>query len=134
MADERDGEILAAYKARSGVGGNLEIDFDSYIRMAPAFTKKWLHVDAYLFADAGIMELSRYALPDFTVLTPTTIWGDVRADAGLGLAFTVKSWGVFEKAKPLTLRIDFPLFINRPPYANPQYATFRYVIGINRSF
>ncbi len=134
MADERGGEVLAAYKGRSGVGGNLEIDFDNYIHLTPKITKSWLHVDAYLFGDAGIMELSRYTLPDYTVLTPTTMWSDLRVDAGLGLAFTIKNFGVFEKAKPLTLRVDFPVFVNRPPYANPQYADFRYVIGINRSF
>ena len=134
VADERDGEILAGYKGRSGAAGNIELDFDNYIRFAPSLTRKWLHVDAYLFADAGLIELSRYTLPDYTVLTPTTMWSDLRVDAGLGLAFTIKSWGVFEKAKPLTLRVDFPLFINRPPYANPQYSNFRWVVGVNRSF
>jgi len=44
------------------------------------------------------------------------------------------NYAVNEKAKPLTLRFDLPVFINRPPYANPQYATFRYVVGINRTF
>lgn len=134
LADERNGEVLAGYKARSGAGANIEVDFDNYILLKPRVTQKWLHVDAYLFADAGITELSRYSLPDYTVLTPTTMWSDLRADAGVGLAFTIKNWGIFEKAKPLTIRFDMPLLINRPPYANPQYATFRYVIGINRSF
>ena len=62
------------------------------------------------------------------------MWSDVRVDAGLGAAFTIKNWGVFEKAKPLTLRIDFPFFINRAPYSNAQYITYRYVVGVNRAF
>lgn len=134
IADERDGEILSGYKGRSGVAANVEIDFDNYIRLSPRLTRKWLHVDAYLFADAGLIELSSYSLPDYTLQTPTTKWSDLRADAGLGFAFTIKNWGVFEKAKPLTLRVDFPFLINRAPYANPQYAAFRWLVGINRSF
>jgi len=62
------------------------------------------------------------------------MWSDFRMDAGLGLAFTVKKWGIFEKAKPLTVRFDMPLFLNRPPYGNPQYFDFRYVLGIERAF
>jgi aminopeptidase N len=58
----------------------------------------------------------------------------VHVDAGVGFAFTIKNWGVFEKAKPLTFRVDFPVFLNRPPYSNDQYATLRYVIGVNRAF
>ena len=133
-ADERDGESLVSYKARSGASFNAELDFDELIGLKPRYTRGWLHVDAYLFADAGIMELSRYILPDFTRISPTDMWSDVRVDAGPGLAFTIKSWGVFEKARPLTLRVDFPVFINRPPYAKPQYGAFRYVVGVNRSF
>ena len=134
MADERNGEVLAAYKGRSGASANAELDFDNYIKLSPRLTKNWLHIDAYLFADAGLMELSSYTLPDYTVLTPTTMWSDLRVDAGLGLAFTIKSFGILEKAKPLTLRVDFPFLINRPPYANPQYSAFRWVVGVNRSF
>lgn len=133
MADERDGKILLAYKGRSGAAVNAELDFDEYINLKPKFTRKWLKVDAYLFADAGIMELSSYELPDFHTITPTKMWSDVRVDAGLGMAFTVKKWWHFTKAKPLTLRVDFPFLLNRPSFSDPQYGAFRYVIGINRA-
>lgn len=133
-ADERDGKVMVAYKGRSGAAANLEIDIDNYIPLHPKFTRNWLHADLYAFADAGLMELSYYNPSDFTQITPTTMWSDVRVDAGAGIAFTIKKWGIFDKAKPLTVRFDVPLFLNRPPYANPQYSTFRYVIGINRSF
>jgi len=134
MADERNGEILLSYKGRSGAAINAEIDFDEYINLKPRFTRNWLKIDAYLFADAGLMELSRYELPDFHTISPTTMWSDVRVDAGLGMAFTVKKWWHFSKAKPLTLRVDFPFLLNRPSYSDPQYGAFRYVIGINRAF
>lgn len=70
----------------------------------------------------------------FNTLIPSIYWSDLHVDAGLGVAFTIKKWGVFDKAKPLTIRFDMPAFLNRPPYSNNQYATFRYVIGINRVF
>jgi aminopeptidase N len=135
IADERDGEILIGYKGRSGAALNLELDVDNYIRLQPKLTRNWLHVDVYGFADGGIMELSRISnINQYQDSKPTEMWSDFRMDAGLGLAFTVKKWGIFEKAKPLTVRFDMPLFLNRPPYGNPQYFDFRYVLGIERAF
>ncbi|MBA3828049.1 MAG: M1 family peptidase [Taibaiella sp.] len=133
-ADERGGQTLVAYKGRSGASASVEADFENYLSIHPRLTRNWLRAEVYAFADAGVMELSHYTLPDFWNITPTTMWSDLRIDAGLGLALTIKNWGVFEKAKPLTLRFDVPLFLNRAPYGNPQYSSFRYVVGINRTF
>jgi aminopeptidase N len=132
--DERNGGSYVAYKGRSGAAVNIEADVQNYFPWTPSFTKSWLHADVYLFADAGIMELSQYDGTDYTTTQPTNMWSDLRADAGAGFAFTIKKWFVFDKAKPLTLRIDFPLLLNRAPLADPQYATFRYVVGVNRTF
>lgn len=135
VADERNGAVLIGYKGRSGASASMELDVDDYFPFRPRFTRNWLHADVYGFADAGLIELSNIAgTATFYNTMPTNKWSDLRVDAGVGVALTVKSWGVFEKAKPLTLRFDVPLFINRPPYANPQYATFRYVVGVNRTF
>ncbi|XZF13878.1 M1 family metallopeptidase [Chitinophagaceae bacterium MMS25-I14] len=134
VADERNGDVLVAYKGRSGASANVEIDVDNYFPLKPRLTRNWLHADVYAFADAGMMELSRYSNGDFTTIQPTTMWSDLRVDAGAGIALTIKKWGIFDKAKPLTLRFDVPFFLNRAPYANPQYATFRWVVGVNRSF
>jgi len=132
--EERNGTILEGYKGRSGASANLELGLTNYFPWHPAKLKTWLHADVYLFGDAGAMELSSYALPNFTVATPTNTWSSLHVDAGAGFAFTIKNWGVFEKAKPLTLRIDFPFFLNRTPYNNTDYLAFRYVIGVNRAF
>lgn len=135
IADERNGEILIGYKGRSGAAINMELDVDGYIPLKPRLTRNWLHLDAYLFADAGLIELNRINNVDAYYHTiPTGIWSNIRIDAGLGLALTIKKWGVFEKAKPLTIRFDMPLLLNRPPHTNPQYNSFRYVAGINRTF
>ncbi len=132
--DERNGAVLESYKGRSGAAVNLEVGFENYFPYRPRLFRNWLHVNAYAFADAGIMQLSYFSSANVYNIVPTNMWSDVRMDAGLGFAFTVKNWGVFEKAKPLTLRIDFPVFVNRTPYSNPQYLAYRYVIGINRAF
>ena len=132
--DERNGNVLEGYKGRSGASVNVELGFENYMPWRPRLFRNWLHANVYGFGDAGIMELSTFALPDYYSTTPTTMWGSVHVDAGVGVAFTIKSWGIFEKAKPLTLRIDLPIFLNRPPYSNDQYATFHYVIGVNRAF
>ncbi|HTN16063.1 MAG TPA: hypothetical protein VL092_00170, partial [Chitinophagaceae bacterium] len=135
MADERNGEILIAYKGRSGAALNAELDFGNYLKLRPKFTRNWLGAAMYLFADAGVMQLSRYdSLATYWNARPTNMLSDVRVDAGLGIALTIRKWGVFDKAKPLTLRFDMPLFLNRPPYDNPQYFNLRYVVGVSRSF
>ena len=35
--------------------------------------------------------------------------------------------------KPLVLRLDLPLFLNRPP-ANEEYLEFRWIFGVNKLF
>ncbi len=134
VADDRNGKVLIGYKSRSGVAANLEVDFDEYIAFKPRIVSNYLHVDAYAFVDAGMIELNAVSLAKYWEITPTTELSDLRVDAGVGFAFTLKNWGPFEKAKPLTIRFDMPWFINRPPYANPQYTNFRWVMGINRTF
>lgn len=135
IADERAGEVLIGYKGRSGASASVEADFDNFVPLRPKLFRNWLHFDLYAFADAGFIELSRYTtVAEYWITTPTTSWSDLRADAGLGVAATIKKWGPFEKAQPLTVRVDFPFLLNRPPFANPDYASFRWVVGVNRSF
>lgn len=139
--DKRDGVEYVAYKGRSGASLNVEADFTHYIRWQPSLTRNWLGVNLYAFADAGIMELSSYyQLPPpesssfYNITTPANKVSDLRVDAGLGAAFTIKKWGAFEKAKPLTIRIDMPVFLSRPPYADPQYLGARWIVGVSRAF
>lgn len=132
--DERNGVVLEGYKGRSGAAANIEVGLENYMPWRPRHLRNWLHLNVYAFGDAGIMELSNFAQANPYVITPSTMWSDVHIDAGLGFALTIKNWGIFEKAKPLTIRVDLPVFLNRPPYSNNEYATLRYVIGINRAF
>jgi len=133
--DQRGGNLLEGYKGRSGASISMELGFENYMPWKPQWVSKWLHANVYAFGDAGVMEMSDFSLPNYYAASPnTTYWSSVHVDAGVGFAFTIKNFGVFEKAKPLTLRIDLPVFLNRPPYSNDQYATLRYVIGVNRAF
>jgi len=132
--DVINGQSMESYKGRSGAAANLEIGFQNYIPWRPKLTRNWLHADLYAFADASAMEASFVSPYSVSAITPSDIWSTLHVDAGAGVAFTIKNWGVFDKARPLTLRFDVPFFLNRPPYNNPQYATFRYVVGVNRAF
>lgn len=132
--DTRNGNELEGYKGRSGASANIELGLENYMPWQPRHLKNWLHANVYAFGDAGVMEMSNFFLPNYYSISPTNQWSNVHVDAGAGVAFTIKNWGPFEKAKPLTLRIDLPLFLNRPPYSNDQYWTLRYVLGVNRAF
>lgn len=139
--DRRDGASYVGYKGRSGAALNAEADFSNYFRWRPALTRNWLAVSLYAFADAGIMELSSYYTPPapaneplYQVTSPAGRLSDLRIDAGLGAAFMIKKWGPFDKARPLTLRFDMPVFLNRPPYSDPQYFGARWLLGVSRAF
>ena len=58
---------------------------------------------------------------------------DARVDAGFGLAYTFDNWGPLDMIKPITIRFDIPLFLNRPP-ATDDFLQFRWILGINRAF
>jgi Peptidase family M1 domain len=133
--DYRGNTLMEGYKSRSGASANAELDFENYIPLSPKFFRKFLHVNLYGFADAGVTELDNFSYGTFYNAVPAGgFLGSFHADAGLGMAFTIRNWGVFDKAKPLTLRLDLPIFLNRSPFNNTDYATVRYVVGINRAF
>jgi aminopeptidase N len=117
------------HKGRSGFSGSVEVDFDDYIKCTPKFFRNWLHVDGYAFADGGAIiyddSLNNTIIGDYT--------GAFRMDAGLGTAWTIKRWGKLDAIKPITIRFDMPLFLNRPPFGE-SYFKFRWVLGVSRSF
>jgi hypothetical protein len=133
------GSLYTAYKGNSGAALNAELEFDKYIKFRPKFTRNWLRMDTYIFADAGVVSPTPFnAAQIFTLQTNTNLSTSprLRADAGLGAALTIKQWGRYEKAEPLTIRIDWPLFVNTLPsgYAYNYLSARRWVIGVNRAF
>jgi len=83
-------------------------------------------LDPYIFADAGVIGYDNNA-GEKRISYP-------RVDAGVGAALTIKRFWVLDEVKPLTVRFDVPLFLNRPPFAEEEFVKFRWLVGVNRSF
>ncbi len=126
VTEESGNELRYIYKGNTGFAINAELDFENFFAIQPRLTRKWLKLDMYLFADAGIINVN---VPDENLR-----FGAMRADAGIGTAFTIKKFGPLEMVNPFTIRFDMPLVLNRPPFAEEDYFKFRWVIGISRSF
>ena len=132
VAPELDGngELTLTYRGNSGAAFNAELDIDGLLRIRPKATRDWLHLDAYLFGDIGSMgyrQTSEAGTVQLRLAPP-------RADAGAGVALTIKKFWRLVDINPLTIRFDAPLFLSNLPYGNTDYFAFRYVVGINRSF
>lgn len=125
-SENEDGLVRASYAGFSGASFSGELDFNRLIGWKPRKLSRSLHLATYLFGDAGIINLNE-AYESFEL-------ADLRADAGLGLALTVKRFWKLEKVKPLVIRADFPLVVNRIPATESQYVGFRWLLGIERSF
>jgi aminopeptidase N len=114
--------IVLNYLGQSGLSLNVEVDFDKYIKIPAKGITKNLKLDTYFFSDAGILSNS---------FNGESFLGKIRVDAGIGTSLTIKFSP--RDIKPLVVRFDMPLFLNRPP-AVSDYFEFRYVVGINRAF
>ncbi len=114
--------IVFAYRGQSGASISGELEFDKLFKFKPRFLRAF-KIDTYLFGDAGYIDFGQN----------TYNISDVRIDAGIGALLTIRRWGPLQMVKPLTIRFDFPVFLNRPP-ATEDFLQFRWIIGINRSF
>ncbi len=123
------GKIVYAYKGQSGAAINAELEFQSVFRKLkfPYWINNTFKLALYFFGDAGVIN---YNQPTTDVLKLT----DVRTDAGVGIAITIKKFGVLQTVNPLTLRFDFPFFLNKIPPADKSYVQYRSLISINRAF
>jgi aminopeptidase N len=132
--DTAGGVQYLNYKGRSGAAINIEIDFDQYIKFRPKVLRDYFHLDMYVFGDAGIMSRSTLNTNNIPELNPIRQWSKIRMDAGLGTALTIKKFGPFEKIQPITIRFDMPFFLSSPPFAKPDFVSFRWVMGVSRAF
>ena len=126
VPDNVNNEYIYVYKGSSGAAFNAELEFNKLIYHKPNKLSEFLELNSYLFGDAGIIN-SNFIYDNLT-------FAQLRADAGLGVALTIKKWGPLSKLKPLTFRFDMPLFLNRPPYEENKYIKFRWVVGVNMAF
>jgi aminopeptidase N len=120
-------ETIASYNynGTSGAAFNTEIDFTAYL----PYSIRKQNISSYLFADAGIISNEQLNKENFT-----DVFTDVRADAGIGFTYTFRNFGPLETVRPLVIRFDMPLFLNRAPTADEDFLQMRWLIGINRAF
>jgi hypothetical protein len=127
--EEVDGQLIFTHYGNTGLAASGELDLDGLVNWKPGKLARYIHLDVYLFGDVGMMgyrtiingnERLRLAMP--------------RADAGAGVAFTIKRFGPLVDIKPLTIRFDMPLLLSALPATETDHFAFRYVVGIGRSF
>ena len=112
------------YNGTSGAAFNTEIDFTAYLPYSIRKNK----IASYLFADAGIISNE-----DINTVNYKTAFTDLRADAGIGFTYTFGKFGPLDMIKPLVIRFDFPIFLNKPPATDEDFIQIRWLIGINRA-
>lgn len=132
LAPERapNGEIVYTYRGNTGAAINAELDLDGLVRWRPRAIARTLHLDAYLFGDVGTIGY-RYSNSEGVVRLAMAL---PRADAGVGLALSVKRWGPLSGLEPFTLRFDMPLLLSSLPATETDHFAFRYVVGVGRTF
>ncbi|MGZ5244311.1 MAG: M1 family aminopeptidase [Bacteroidia bacterium] len=116
--------VQNSYHGFSGAAVNLELDFSKIVNFKPKTLSKYFSLATYMFFDAGTIATK----PNKLEFSP------IRMDAGLGTALTIKSWGRFQKAAPLTLRIDMPFYVDPRPLLEEENFQFRWIAGIGRAF
>lgn len=123
---DKNGNVVAAYKGPSGAAVNAEIDFNRIVPVKNVWLRQHFELKTYLFADAGVIT--------YMNTSNQQQFSQIRADAGVGAAFTIKKWGALQNIKPLTLRFDVPFFVSHAPYVDQKHVKFRWVVGISRAF
>jgi hypothetical protein len=117
----------AAWYGNNGTSVNLELEFDDRIPFRPPFLKDHVKLDAYVFADAGILgrNLSRrgFDKPE---------WDKLRADFGIGTAFNLYRTRN-KQTQPLIIRADFPFLLTTAPFIQDNFQ-FRWMVGVGRAF
>lgn len=123
---DANGNYRYNYRGTSGVSINAELDFSKCFSFVQKITNQTISFGAYLFGDAGVINTNYNYEP--------VALSNIIADAGVGTTVTIQKWWKFQTLKPLTVRVDFPLLINRLPYVESNYFGFRCVVGISRAF
>lgn len=123
---DKDGNIIYTYKGTTGAALNVEVELDKLLKLNRSFIRNTFKLTPYLFGDAGTINYNN-AVQDLLL-------SDLRVDAGIGFTLGIMKWGPLQTAKPLIIRFDVPLFLNRAPATDDGFVQFRWVIGINRAF
>jgi hypothetical protein len=120
----------SAFTIPSGAAVNLELAFDRLLNIRKPKIHETFDFDSYLFTDAGLMgigNLKQYQSNDW-------VGNLLRVDAGFGASLSIKKWGGIQKVSPLTIRADFPVFVNATPFLEATNFAFRWLIGVSKTF
>ena len=85
------------------------------------------HIDCIVYCPGTIN------LKPFHRYTETELIDDFKINV-LGFFIKFLQCTPLETVNPLTLRLDFPLFLNRPPANDKDYFMFRWLFGISKLF
>lgn len=107
----------------SGAAINLEWDFNRLI----AHPQEDFQFRTYLFYDGGI--LGKNVVASNRIFDPIE-WQKWSQDAGIGTAFII---GKKTLTHPITVRGDFPFYVNQPGGGEEKLA-FRWLLGVNALF
>lgn len=119
----------------SGVSGNVEIEFDRLVKWKPRKLSDYFKINTYLFIDAGLAVNNSTTLSSIAQTSSISkVNAQFLADAGLGVAFTIKRWGNLYNAKPLTIRFDMPFWLSKKPEFENGNFQFRWLLGVSRAF
>lgn len=128
---QSNGIAYSSYSGKGGAAANVEVEFDRLVRFAPRLLRNTFKFDCYGFADAGYIKYTTFAAAT-NPLSYGYRWSNLRADAGLGAALTIKKWGRLATCEPITIRCDVPMWRNTTGAGSP--IGTKYVIAIGRAF
>ena len=121
------GSMIYNYKGTTGASASVELEFGKFFKfMNIKKLNNSVKINPYLFADAGSININQ---PGKAI-----VMSSVMADAGIGATLSILKWGNLSGMKPLVIRFDMPVFLNRLPFAEKDYLQVRWVVGINRAF
>lgn len=135
-----------ARMTESGVALNAELDIDRIILWKPKKMKNIFHIDLYLFADVGwgkeaksieVESLENIPISEaFSFQDPifNSSEDKILADAGVGVALTLKKISKKSVIKPFTIRLDAPFWVNKGKIMQQKNVESRWVFGLYRSF
>ena len=87
---------------------------------------EYFGINSYLFMDMGVINKNE--------ADENLAFSCFRMDMGIGFTCELSQlWDHAIDANPLVLRVDFPLFLNKPA-SEEGYIKLRCLVGLNRAF
>lgn len=120
---------LAFFRAASGASINTAWEFGQLLN--GFLRNRFIKLNPYLFADAGILSIP---IENRHFNSPLLV------DAGVGFEFKFSNLSriitrrIAQNTRPISIRLDFPLFLNRTQTNSENPFAMRWIIGLNAPF